>query len=140
MAESRTQKDWDVKTPDGETVQVRYLANRTDDWKNWHWVASNRNRWDWYALVVFEDLSPTTLYMFPSEDLSDICSALKKRHKGQEKYLSFTGGNHKAMREDPDRFRELGVVIVDLTRTSDWVVLVQPLVADGVLAPRSMLC
>lgn len=118
MAESRTQKDWDVMTADGERVQVRYLANRTGDWKNWHWVAANKSRWDWYALVIFEDLSPTTIYVFPSANLNPICTALKKRHKGQDRYLSFTWGNHKAMREDPDRFRELGVRIFDLASSS----------------------
>jgi hypothetical protein len=118
MAESRTQKGWDVRTSEGERVQVRYLANRTGDWQNWHWVASDKKRWDWYALVVYEDLSPTTIHMFPSADLTPICSALEKRHEDQAMYLRFTWGNHRAIRENPARFEALGMRFFNLESLS----------------------
>lgn len=36
LAPSRTEKGWDVETPEGEKIQVRYLANRSGNWANWH--------------------------------------------------------------------------------------------------------
>jgi hypothetical protein len=113
LAPSRTEKGWDVRMPDGQKVQVRYLANRTGNWGNWHWVASSE-LWDWYALVIFVDLHPVAVHMFPSTDLSAICRALKKRHAEQHRLLSYTYGNFKAIGSDPERFRALGMKVFEL--------------------------
>lgn len=113
LAPSRTEKGWDVQTEQGEKIQVRYLANRSDTWGNWHWVSSSE-LWDWYALVIFVDLQPLAVHMFPSADLSLICANLKKRHADQDRLLSYTYGNFVAIRKEPARFEELGVRVFDL--------------------------
>ncbi|MRR38812.1 hypothetical protein EG829_30015 [bacterium] len=110
---TRTQKGWDVRTPGGERVQVRYLANRTGNWCNWHWVASS-DQWDWYALVLFVDLQPVAVHVFPSGDLSAICGALKKKHGNRDRLLSYTYGNFMAIQNDPDTFTALGMRVFDL--------------------------
>ena len=38
LAPSRTQKGWDLTAPNGDHVQVRYLANPGDRWLNEHVV------------------------------------------------------------------------------------------------------
>jgi hypothetical protein len=114
LAPSRTEKGWDVETPEGEKVQVRYLANRSGNWGNWHWVASS-DLWNWYALVVFVDLQPRAVHMFPSTDLSAICACLKKRHANQERLLSYTYGNFVAINAEPDRFTALGMRVFKLS-------------------------
>jgi len=113
LAPSRTEKGWDVETPEGEKIQVRYLANRSGNWVNWHWVVTSE-LWSWYALVVFVDLEPVAVHMFPSTDLSSICANLKKRHANQERQLSYTYGNFIAINREPARFTALGMRVFDL--------------------------
>lgn len=38
MAKNRVQRGWDVMTPTGRRVQVRYLANPSGEWVNGHQV------------------------------------------------------------------------------------------------------
>lgn len=113
LAPSRTEKGWDVRTPDGEKIQVRYLTNRTGNWSNWHWVGCS-DLYDWYALVIFIDLTPAAVHMFPATDLTAICTALKKRHANQSRFLSYTYGNYVAISSDPSRFEQLGMRVWDL--------------------------
>ena len=114
LAPGRTEKGWDVETPQGEKIQVRHLANSSGNWNNWHWVASSE-LWDWYALVVFVDLQPVAVHMFPSTDLSAICACLKKRHANQERLLNYTYGNFIAINTEPARFTALGMRVFDLS-------------------------
>lgn len=118
LAPSRTEKGWDVRSPDGKKIQVRYLTNRTGNWGNWHWVACS-HLYDWYALVVFIDLSPAAVHMFPAYDLTAICDALKKRHANQDRLLSYTYGNYCAISSDPTRFETLGMRVWDLQAISE---------------------
>jgi hypothetical protein len=114
LAPSRTEKGWDVETPEGKKIQVRYLANRSGNWHNWHWVASS-DLWDWYALVVFVDLQPLAVHMFPSTDLSPICACLKKRHANQDRLLNYTYGNFVAINADPAHFTGLGMRVFNIS-------------------------
>jgi hypothetical protein len=108
LADNRVQKDWDVASPMGR-VQVKYLANPpTGGWVNWHTIEPNDGM-DWYALVIYLDLSPVAVYMFPSGDLTAICQALGKRDDDQATMLQFTKTNHRDISADPEKFEALGM-------------------------------
>lgn len=110
LAANRVQKAWDVASPMG-AIQVKYLANPSDGgWPNWHTVAPTEGM-DWYALVLFLDLVPTAVYMFPRADLGRICGALGKRHGNQGSTVQFTKTNHEAMSANPECYEALGMKI-----------------------------
>jgi hypothetical protein len=109
LAESRVQAAYDLTTPDGLTVQVRYLANPSTNWVNEHHVRTLPGA-DRYALVLFEAFTVTGVVMFPP-DLTTVGAALGKRHGNQDLTLQFTRSNWWAIRDDPDRFRRLGVTV-----------------------------
>lgn len=111
LAANRVQKDWDVEDPDGQRIQVKYLANPAHGkWPNEHLVRRLEQA-DAYALVIFENLQPTVVHLFPV-DLSPVCAALGKRHAHQDRELQFTRANHLAIIRDPERFRELGMQVL----------------------------
>jgi hypothetical protein len=60
---NRVNKDYDLIGPDGERIEVKYVANPVENgrivWKNWHEVKFDREERDKYALVVYLDLNPT---------------------------------------------------------------------------------
>jgi hypothetical protein len=109
LALSRVQAAYDLTTPDGATVQVRYLANSSPKWVNEHTVRTVPGAAR-YALVLFEAFTLIGVLMFPA-DLTDICAALGKRHGEPQATLQFTGRNWRAIRDDPNRFRALGMRI-----------------------------
>lgn len=109
LAESRVQPHFDLTTPAGETVQVRYVANTSQAWVNEHPVTT-RPEARWYALVLVEDFSSTGVLMFP-QDLTRICAALRKTHPGQASSLQLTRRNATAIRDAPRRFEDLGMRI-----------------------------
>lgn len=107
LAESRVQSAFDLTTPDGLRVQVRYLANPGPDWVNEHVVQMPVGA-DRYALVIFEAFEVAGVVMFPPH-LTLICEALGKRHGNRDIHLQLTQRNWWAIRDDLIRFRELGV-------------------------------
>lgn len=66
LAVSRVQAIHDLTTPDGLTVQVRYLANPNIAWVNEHAVRVLPGM-DRYALVLFEAFTVTGVVMFPPD-------------------------------------------------------------------------
>lgn len=109
LATSRVQAKWDILQPNGNLLQVRYLANPADRWVNEHLVQTIPGV-DRYALVLFEDMHPTGVLTFPP-DLAPICSALGKRHPRQGKTLQFTRRNWLQMRDHADVFTRIGMRI-----------------------------
>ncbi len=115
MAESRVQKGWDLKDPEGRRVQVRYLTNPvTTQWPNEHDVDFRGGGCDRYALVLFEGLEPLAMLVFDAEHMAAVGAALAKRHGDQEHLLKLTRANYLTMKGDPERFAALGVTVVDL--------------------------
>jgi hypothetical protein len=109
LAENRVQKDYDLTTPIGELIQVRYLANTDEKWVNEHLVTSLPGVHG-YALVIFEAFTVVGVLLFPPE-LARICSALKKKHPNQERTLQFTRRNWLAIRDDAEHYRRLGMEV-----------------------------
>lgn len=109
LADNRVQKGWDVRESNGDTIQVKYLANgSTGGWVNWHVVEPTEHQ-DWWALVIYLDLMPKAVYLFPSGDLTEICAALGKRHGNQGTTLQFTKNNHRDISADPKKFEAMGM-------------------------------
>ena len=106
-ATSRVQAGWDVEAPDGARYQVKYLANTIDSGVNEHHIRS-MPAVRWYALVLIEDFTVAGVLAFPP-DLSTVCAALNKWHPRQDSELQFTRLNWVAIRDDPERFRALGM-------------------------------
>lgn len=63
---------------------------------------------DWYALVIIEGFQVSGVAVFPAA-LGPVCRALGKRHPGQDTMLQFGRRNWLAIRDDPGRFRALGM-------------------------------
>jgi hypothetical protein len=111
LAASRVEKGYDLTDPEGRRVQVRYLANPAQEWINEH--AVDTREVDRYALVVFEDLEPQHVLVFP-RDLTAICAALGKRHGSQDRLLQMTRRNYRQILEQQERFAALGVLVLNL--------------------------
>jgi hypothetical protein len=108
LALSRVQVGHDLVLLDGKKVQVRYLANPGERWVNEHRVHRIPNV-ELYALVIFEAFAVAGVLVFPTDDLTPICAALRKQHPDQEAQLQLTRGNWWVIRNDPARFRALGM-------------------------------
>lgn len=114
LADSRVQKGWDVRAADGRLIQVKYVANpAVGQWVNWHTIEQDEG-WDAYALVVYLDLTPVVVYIFPRGDFSALCSALGKRHADQDRTLQFTKTCHLLMSANPSEFERFGVEVCSL--------------------------
>lgn len=110
MADSRVQPGYDLTRPSGERIQVRYLANHgTCKWVNEHHVRSGPG-FEKYALVLYESFDPRCVLVFPS-DLAAIGAELGKSHPAQDRNLQFTRANYVMIRDDPGRFRRLGMQV-----------------------------
>jgi hypothetical protein len=113
LATNRVQRGWDVLA--GERgVQVKYLANASDEvWVNEHHIHVTAEMDD-YAIVFFEALLPVTVIVFACDRLLDIATALRKKHPNRETTLQLTRVNYREMVAEQDRFAELGVRLFDL--------------------------
>lgn len=110
LAVSPVQAGWDIQLADGSKVQVKYLANGASGagaWVNEHFVRSVAGV-DWYALVIIEGFRVSGVTAFPAA-LGPVCRTLGKRHPHQDTTLQFGRRNWLAIRDDPDRFRALGM-------------------------------
>lgn len=107
LASSRVQKGFDLTTPDGARVQVRYLANPAGSWPNEH-VIDFRGDCDRYALVTFEDLRPQAVLVFARETIEEVCRLLGKRHPDQDTCLQLTRRNFTRLLEEPARLGNSG--------------------------------
>lgn len=111
LASNRVQRGWDVELPDGAKVQVKYLANTAGTvWVNEHLVVRDPDV-DWHALVIIEDFTVVGVVVLPCDRLAEVAAALGKRHGNTETTLQFTRVNWFAIRDDPARFRSLGVQV-----------------------------
>jgi hypothetical protein len=115
-ADNPVQKDWDVSGPDGEKIQVKYLANPADRWVNEHCVQVN-DFMDSYAIVIFEALLPQAVIIFSARTLAAIGLKLAKRHGNLDTTLQFTRANYLQICNDPTTFMALGV---RLYLAADW--------------------
>lgn len=113
LASNRVQRGWDVMAG-GRRVQVKYLANASDEvWVNEHHVHVTADMDD-YAIVFFEALLPVSAIVFPCDGLQDIGAELGKKHPNQAATLQLTRVNYRQLMAERDRFAELGVRIYDL--------------------------
>lgn len=110
---NRVQKGYDLEGPGGEPVEVKYLSNPTGEWVNWH-VIQRSDTWHKYAVVFFTELRPTTVIVFAHGYLDFLYDALGKRHKGRGESLEITSGVFRALVENPARFKDFGVEVVNL--------------------------
>lgn len=108
LAGSRVQKGYDVIGPDGERIQVKYLANPEGRWDNGHCVQFTEDM-DYYAVVFFEHLRVTTVLIFRRESLFEVCQELKKRHPNQETILQITPANFRRLLSESEQFSRFGV-------------------------------
>jgi hypothetical protein len=108
LADSRVQKGYDLVDPRGRFVEVRYLANPAGHWINEHRVTFTEDL-DAYALVLFENLLPVGVVVFPRLAMKAVGMALGKRHPNQDITLQFTRANWRALVERKREFATLGV-------------------------------
>lgn len=108
LANSRVQKGYDLTTPDGRRVQVKYLANPAGGWRNEHPVIFSEDMDD-YAVVFFEGLDVRVIIVFQRETLGEVCAALRKRHPNQERVLLLTQANLNTLVGRAEEFEQFGV-------------------------------
>ena len=107
LASSRVQADYDLTLDDGNTIQVRYLANPSGTWVNEH-VVRRVQGVEWYALVLFEALTVIGVLAVPTGHMAMIARALGKRHAGQDEMLQLTQRNWCAIRDNLHVYKDLG--------------------------------
>ncbi|MFI6762807.1 hypothetical protein ACIBF5_27105 [Micromonospora sp. NPDC050417] len=110
LAPSRVQAHWDLTLPDHARVQIKYLANPDGRWVNEHVVRAHPDV-AFYALVLFEAFSVTGVLILPTAQLGAVHLELGKRHLRGDAELQLTRRNWQTMRDEPARFRALGVRI-----------------------------
>jgi len=114
---NRVNKDYDLIGPDGERIEVKYVANPVENdkivWKNWHEVKFDREERDKYALVVYLDLNPTAMFVFSKGKMQELCNRLGKRHKHQQWMLQFTVSDYKRLLEGREKFIDIGLQVFD---------------------------
>ena len=108
LADSRVQKGYDLIDAQGRYVQVRYLANAAERWVNEHLVIFDEGL-DAYALLIFENLAPTGMVVFPRAAVSAVGAALGKRHPNQDRTLQLTQANWLALLARQAEFVALGL-------------------------------
>lgn len=108
LAASRVQAGYDVESPTGEKIQVKYLANPPGRWVNEHPVKVT-DLMDSYAIVFFESLLPTATIILPRVGLKAIGEALGKKHPNLDSTLQLTQANYARLISDRDLFRAMGV-------------------------------
>lgn len=114
LAASPVQKGYDVITPEGKHMQVKYLANGAGPWVNEHPIKITSDM-DCYAVVIFINLQPSTAIVFPPH-LTAICERLGKRHNGDhDTTLTLTQRNYYTLLAETSDFEALGVQVHDLT-------------------------
>ena len=123
-ATNRVQRGWDLSTPAGRRVQVKYLANPSGSWINGIAItfgsdpADTDNPHD-FAVVFFEALLPVSVIVFGREQLADVYVRLRKRHPNPGTTLQLTEANYRAIVADSKGFAQLGVSVFDLTDVAE---------------------
>ena len=114
LAANRVQKGWDLTLPNGETVEVRYLANPADRWVNEHHVRfpEDPDELHWYALAIFEGFELRAVFAFPHDQMATIGRELAKRHPDQDRMLQLTRTNYHRILTHPERFETLGMRVL----------------------------
>ncbi|NCO65016.1 MAG: hypothetical protein COW32_02290 [Candidatus Aquicultor secundus] len=108
LVNSRVQKGYDVIGPEGETIQVKYLANPKGKWVNEHRIYFSQEM-DLYALVIFVDLEIAAALIFPKTSIGQVCQALRKRHPDQDVSLQLTQRDFNYITDNLQLFEALGV-------------------------------
>ncbi len=130
VARSRMQRSWDVLSALNRRIHVEYLANPVGSWVNNHLVLPS-SEVDDCALVIFIDLMPESVLVFPAAGLGPIGALLETRRPQQEMSLELTQRNYSLIRSDPGRFALLGVDVWLRIATGEWSLAR----SDGALAP-----
>lgn len=104
LATNPVQKGWDLKSAEGITTQVRYVANPMGKWVNGHVIDFRSSDCDRYALVMFEDLVPMDVLVFGRKGLGAVCARLGKRHPHQEVTLQITPSNVAQLKSEREIF------------------------------------
>lgn len=109
LAESRVQPGYDLTSPDGRRVQVKYLANPAGKWRNEHDVRFSKDVDD-YAVVFFEDLELRAIFLFRRDTFDQVAAALAKRkYANPERGLTLTQKNFQDILRRGDEFERSGV-------------------------------
>lgn len=126
LATNRVQRGWDLRTPEGRRVQVKYLANpgRGDPWINGIAISFGPGVDDPHDFVVvfFEALLPVSVIVFGREQVLEVCTRLKKRHPSQDRLLQLTQANYRQLLAERDAFASLGVRVIDLASVAEELV------------------
>lgn len=101
LAKSRVQRGWDLTTPEGRKVQVKYLASPGGGEVCVNGVelafGGGEDNSDDFAVVFFGALLPIAVLVVGREHRLDVCARLRKRHPGDDG--SVDGGKLPAARE-----------------------------------------
>lgn len=123
LATNRVQRGWDLTTPSGRRVQVKYLANPGGGaaWINGIAISfgSGPDEPDDFAVVFFDALLPVSVVAFAREQLLEVCVRLKKRHPNQERTLQLTQANYQRLLAERGDFAPHGVRVFDLGAVAD---------------------
>lgn len=126
LAKNRVQRGWDLRTPDGRKVQVKYLANPGggETWINEIAIGfgTGPDDPDDFAVVFYEALLPASAIVFGRERLLEVCQRLRKRHPNQERTLQLTQVNYREILADRSGFALLGIQVFDLQALAEEAV------------------
>ena len=110
LADSPVQPDWDVRLPDGKTIQVRSLRNTSlDRWTNEHTMVDTGG-FDYYALVVFINRKPKYYLWVPMVHFAELKKLWNARGKIEDE-VGVTSLRMRQVMKDDGKFNSIGVYI-----------------------------
>ncbi len=109
LARKHDQPDFDVKTPQGQLIQVQYVLNEGETHP-----LKRKGSWNLYAVVLFRDHQVHMVTVFPNDDLTSIYQAFRRKNNrctDPSRGFDLTQCRFTQMSEEKERFEQLGLTI-----------------------------
>jgi hypothetical protein len=121
LAIRRDQKGFDVKTPQGQLIQVKYVLNEGEKHP-----LKRKSGWNLCAVVLFRDHQAHMVTVFPNSDLKNIYQAFRSKNKrctDPDNGFDLTEARFTQMSEEKEKFERLGLIIWNKDDLAQWTPL-----------------
>src|SRR6266566_6734333 len=104
LAQKHDQPDFDVKMPQGQLIQVKYVLNKEEAHE-----LERKDGWDLYAVVLFRDNQVHMVVVFPNSDLINIYQAFSRKNNrctDPSRKFDLTQARFTQMGEEKEKFEQ----------------------------------
>ena len=118
LAIRRDQKGFDVETPEGQRIQVKYVLNKDEQ----HFLKRGEG-WALYSVVLFRDGQVHMVVAFPNKDLTEVYQAFTHHNNScpdPSGGFNLTKTRFTQMSKEKERFGQLGLQIWSNEDLHSW--------------------